>query len=305
MHVNSTSSALLPKGTTAQRPAAGIEGMIRYNTDEDAFEYYDGLSWLGFGTVFTLITADNFSGDNSTTVFALSQSTTTAATIVAINGVVQEATTAYSVSGSTLTFTEAPASGDNIDVRILTTTTTVDSLSSNDGNASINMIGGASNIANVTANVLPTANASYDLGSTSFRWNNIWGVTTSAVYADLAEYYASDLEYEAGTVVKFGGEQEITICNEDMSSKIAGVISTAPAFAMNDSMQSEHPLPVSLQGRVPTKVYGPVSKGDMMVSAGNGYARAEANPKIGTVIGKALADFEGTEGVIEVVIGRV
>jgi len=61
---------------------------------------------------------------------------------------------------------------------------------------------------------------------------------------------------------------------------------------------------VALVGRVPCKVQGPVAKGDMMVSAGNGKARAEADPKVGAVIGKALEDFNGEEGVIEVVIGK-
>jgi hypothetical protein len=61
---------------------------------------------------------------------------------------------------------------------------------------------------------------------------------------------------------------------------------------------------VALTGRVPTRVTGTVRKGDMMVSAGNGVARAESNPKIGTVIGKALADSEGN-AVIEIVVGRV
>ena len=62
---------------------------------------------------------------------------------------------------------------------------------------------------------------------------------------------------------------------------------------------------VALTGRVPCKVIGPVRKGDMMVSAGNGQARAEENPVLGSVIGKALENFDGVEGVIEVVVGRL
>jgi len=71
---------------------------------------------------------------------------------------------------------------------------------------------------------------------------------------------------------------------------------------MNDGLEAEHTAMVALTGRVPTKVTGPVAKGDMMVSAGNGMARAEANPTYGAVIGKALENWEGGEGVIEVVI---
>jgi hypothetical protein len=74
---------------------------------------------------------------------------------------------------------------------------------------------------------------------------------------------------------------------------------------MNAQLKSEFLADVALQGRVPVKVIGPVRKGDMMVSAGNGSARAEANPVMGSVLGKALEDFNGTEGIIEVVVGRL
>jgi hypothetical protein len=74
---------------------------------------------------------------------------------------------------------------------------------------------------------------------------------------------------------------------------------------MNDELVADYVAMVALTGRVPCKVIGPVAKGDMMVSAGNGRARAEANPRVGSVIGKALENFDGPEGVIEVVVGRV
>ena len=62
---------------------------------------------------------------------------------------------------------------------------------------------------------------------------------------------------------------------------------------------------VALIGRVPCKVVGPIKKGDMLVSAGAGMARAENIPQMGSVIGKALEDFDGAEGSIEVVVGRL
>ena len=70
-------------------------------------------------------------------------------------------------------------------------------------------------------------------------------------------------------------------------------------------MEADNVCAVALQGRVPVKVTGKVSKGDMMVSAGNGMARAEEDPKLGSVIGKALQDHDGEEGMIEVVVGRM
>lgn len=135
--------------------------------------------------------------------------------------------------------------------------------------------------------------------------STIYGTATQAKYADLAENYASDADYEEGTVVHFGGTAEVSVCNEDGCKRVAGVVSTAPAYLMNSELASEYVVTVALVGRVPVRVIGAVAKGDMLVAAGNGAARAEANPQVGQVIGKALQDFNGTEGVIEVVVGRI
>ena len=143
-----------------------------------------------------------------------------------------------------------------------------------------------------------------DIGQSGNKFGTIYGLASSAQYADLAEKYEADAEVEPGTVVHFGGEKEVSMCDVDHCQAVAGVVSTAPAFRMNDDLEAEHVAMVALQGRVPCKVTGPVHKGDMMVSAGNGMARAEANPKVGAVIGKALENWEGGEGVIEVVVGK-
>ena len=135
--INSTDSMLLPAGTTAQRPSSvgftDVAGMFRYNTTIGAIEFYGGTSWQSVSTQFTVITDEQFNGDGVTVAFTLAANSTTAATIVSINGVLQIPTLAYSVSGSTLTFTEAPASGDLIDVRRLTTTQTVQNITSTNG----------------------------------------------------------------------------------------------------------------------------------------------------------------------------
>lgn len=131
------------------------------------------------------------------------------------------------------------------------------------------------------------------------------GTATSARYADLAENYAADALYQPGTVVAFGGTEEVTVSDADGDSRIAGVISTNPAHLMNSHADSEYVAAVALTGRVPTRVSGNVRKGDMMVSNGDGTARAESSPAIGTVIGKALENFDGDTGVIEVVVGRL
>jgi hypothetical protein len=106
-------------------------------------------------------------------------------------------------------------------------------------------------------------------------------------------------------VVVFGGSNEITISTQNGDDRVAGVVSTNPAYIMNAGLQCEHAVAVALSGRVPTRVIGPVTKGNMMISAGNGYAQACATPAVGTVIGKSLENFSGTTGVIEVVVGRM
>jgi hypothetical protein len=144
----------------------------------------------------------------------------------------------------------------------------------------------------------------YRDASGNFSAGTMTGTSTSAKYADLAENYVGDAAIEPGTVVEFGGDAEVTACGHDMCTRVAGVVSTNPAYLMNNGLEAEHVIAVAFTGRVPCKVVGVVRKGDMMVSAGNGAARAEAEPKVGSIIGKALENFDGAEGVIEVVVGR-
>ena len=165
--------------------------------------------------------------------------------------------------------------------------------------------GGAAGVAvNARGDIVPTANLTYNLGSTTAWWNTLYGVSTQARYADLAENYQADAQYEPGTVLEFGGEAEVTIAT-DGTKRVAGVVSTNPAHLMNGSLQGRNVVPLALQGRVPCKVIGPVAKGDLMVSAGFGYAKTNNDAATGQVIGKALADFTGAKGVIEVVVGRL
>jgi len=390
LKVGTTDSMIVPVGTTLQRPGTGAAGMVRFNTTVGYLEYHTGTDWQSAASDFTVIASETFDGDGSTVAFTLQASYTTASVIVSINGVVQLPTTAYGVSSTTLTFTEAPASGDKIEVRELTTTSTIASIDDGTGAATINanadatidilgdvqltaqgdlrfMDSDSSNYVafqapgTVSSNVtwtLPSADAGtsgyalvsdgagtlswaaagatisqdnttntafnlyyaattsgaltavkYDGGTLTFNpstetlaCTNFSGTATSAQYADLAEKYSVVEDIEPGTVVCFGGEAEVQVCDHDMDRKIAGVVSTDPAYMMNAGAEGVY---VALTGRVPCKVVGPVSKGDMMVSAGNGRARAEENPVLGSVIGKALENFDGDEGVIEVVVGRL
>ena len=144
-----------------------------------------------------------------------------------------------------------------------------------------------------------------NIGQTDNRFNTAFSTATSALYADLAEKYTADAEYASGTVIVFGGSAEITAAAVDSDSRVAGVVSTNPAYTMNDGLDAPFVATVALTGRVPCLVTGPVHKGDLMVTAGLGRARAEADPRPGTIIGKALEDFDGESGTIEVVVGRL
>ena len=168
-------------------------------------------------------------------------------------------------------------------------------------------IGGSGGRAIIAAgNIIPSANvgATNNIGSDTAWWNNFYGVATQARYADLAENYQADAAYEPGTVLEFGGSAELTLA-EDGTKRVAGVVSTNPAHLMNGMLRGPNVVPLALQGRTPCKVRGIINKGDMLISGGNGFARPDNNPQMGTVIGKALEDFNGIEGVIEVVVGRM
>ena len=182
LKVDSTDSILIPVGTTAQRPSAAT-GMIRFNTSIDAFEFYDSSAWTTAGSDFTVIATQTFSGDNSTVAFTLSEAQTTASCIVSINGVVQLPTTAYAVSGTTMTFTEAPAAGDAIEVRKITTTTTITSLANGDSTAVVECVDSAATV-RITGNLSPVSDGNLDIGAAAFHWNTLHIGTTTFYDSD-------------------------------------------------------------------------------------------------------------------------
>jgi hypothetical protein len=180
-------------------------------------------------------------------------------------------------------------------------------------NANITGNLGVAGNGNITGNLTVTGNlittkittgASGTAGTITGNWTLTSGSRLEATYADLAEYYVADFDYDPGTVLEFGGEFEVTLA-EDGTQRVAGVVSTDPAYVMNSLCEGEHIVALALQGRVPTKVRGTINKGDMLISGGEGYAKPSPIPIIGTVIGKALENFNGTEGLIEVAIGRL
>jgi hypothetical protein len=155
----------------------------------------------------------------------------------------------------------------------------------------------------VTGSIVPTANLTYNLGAPSSWFNTFYGVASQAQYADLAEKYESDSEYQPGTVVVFGGEKEITTTTVFADASVAGVVSTNPAYLMNAVSTG---LPVALRGRVPVQVVGPVQKGDLLVtSEKSGFACSVGKDRLYSVsvFAKSLVtDLSPGEKLIEAVI---
>ena len=211
------------------------------------------------------------------------------------------ASTGLKVTGSI----EATGGFVGLDATAITNGTSDVTVDSSGGPISVDV--GGTNIVNFTSAGITNGQADGvgNIGAAGASFNTVHAVATSAQYADLAEMYSADADIEPGTVVMFGGDEEVTTCGDADCKRVAGVVSTNPSYIMNAAHEGDHVVAVALTGRVPTKVVGPVRKGDMMVSAGNGAAKASDDPKLGAVLGKALEDFDGDEGVIEVVVGRM
>ena len=148
--------------------------------------------------------------------------------------------------------------------------------------------------------------------ATAFSFNaatNVLTVTaTTAQYADLAECYAADEDYAPGTVVVFGGTNEVTISDTASNPAVAGVVSTEPAHLMNAFQPGKNIVPVALVGRVPCQVTGRIAKGDRLVTSVIPGVAVRLDPAAyqpGCLIGKALQDYDSdVVGVIEVAVGR-
>jgi hypothetical protein len=169
-----------------------------------------------------------------------------------------------------------------------------------------------SNISNVaaitvtntgTAIVNGAASGSGNIGSTGATFNTVFAKATTAQYADLAEKYDSDAEYVPGTVVVFGGDKEITVTNQAGDERVAGVISTDPAYLMNSAGVG---LAVALRGKVPVRVVGPVVKGDSLVTSttpGAAFSVGRSRVYAQAVFAKALeTSTTDDEKVIQAVI---
>ena len=217
----------------------------------------------------------------------ISNATSDGDILVRVNKSVGGVTTAMTIDGATGFITvQSPSNGDD-STKIATTAWVSDN----------NLLLDGSNT--MSGDILPSSDSTYDLGSATFKWQNVYadtlnGTAVEALYADLAERFEADATYEPGTVVALGGPAEITAVNEEASETVFGVVSGRAAYLMNAGAGNSltHPA-IAMTGRVPVRVIGTVLKGQRLISSHiPGVARAaqanEANSF--NVIGRALED---------------
>ena len=213
--------------------------------------------------------------------------------VVSVTGAV----TAASVVGGVITGTSTSVTGSQTAASTVGGVITGSSLSVTTGT----ITGG--NIVNGNGNGVG------NIGSSTTYFNTVFAKATSAQYADLAEMYCGDKLYSPGTVVDFGGTNEITTTAKSHSTRVAGIISTNPSYLMNSTLDCTTALEVALVGRVPCSVVGTIHKGDRLVSSdlpGVAQALNMSQYQPGCIIGKSLEDYNSAEpGVIEVAVGRV
>ena len=147
----------------------------------------------------------------------------------------------------------------------------------------------------VTTQCITTGNVA-TAGNIEGQWTLTPGSTLHSTYADLAEKYTSDKNYQYGTVVvidMMGGDNEVTACHKFMDHRVAGVVSENPAFIMNETLRGS--VTVALKGRVPVRVSGHVKKGDLLVTSDElGCATSAQTPDVphSAIVGIALKDAE-------------
>ena len=150
-----------------------------------------------------------------------------------------------------------------------------------------------------TASKIVARDSSGNVAATYFN-----GTATSAHYADLAEIYSADADYDPGTVLVIGGDKEVTVTDEAGSLKVIGVVSTDPAYLMNSQANG---VAVALRGRVPCKVIGNVNKGDVLIASDTpGHAMVGALPHTLSplqIVGRSLeSKTDAQPGIIEIIV---
>jgi len=176
------------------------------------------------------------------------------------------------------------------------------------GNVTIDTFATVNSGAAASAIVNGGSNGVGNIGSATTYFNTVFAKATSAQYADLAEKYTADADYPIGTVLRIGGMYEVSQTDSYHATNIVGTVSDKPAYVMNSGLAAEHVAVVALLGRVPCRVVGTISKGDLLVSSEMPGVATVLDPDLwvpGCIIGKALEYYDSnSEGTIEIVVGR-
>ena len=274
---------------------ANVTGQVPFAATANSVNGGNVIGQVNFAATANSVAGANVTGTVANATFSTSAGTAGTVTTNAQPNITSVGTlTSLTISGN--------LTAGNISGNIISGSNPI----STTGNATVGNLNTSGIVGGAAATLFGTTlttGANTTAGSITGNWTLTTGSRLQATYADLAEYYRADKHYEPGTVLEFGGEFEVTLA-EDETTRVAGVVSTNPAMAMNSTCPGEA-VAIALQGRVPCKVRGTIRKGDMLVSGGNGYARPAITPKLGTIIGKALQDYEGSDGIIEVVVGRL
>jgi predicted acyltransferase (DUF342 family) len=223
------------------------------------------ISPLGMALVGNLSATTSITGGNLFTGGEISATGDIRGGNIRTNGV--SSSTGNVTAGNVITGGQVSAAGNVTSGNIFTSG--LISAAGNITSGNVTVATGTITVGNI---VNGNGNTVGNIGTSTNYFNTVFAQATSAQYADLAENYKSDSVYAPGTVIVFGGEQEITISRESADERVAGVISTNPAHLMNAGQPG---LPVALRGRVPVMVMGPVFKGDSLVTSDtSGHAQS-------------------------------
>ena len=315
------------RGANVQVAAfTGALGELVIDTTNKVVVVNDGATVGGFPqvglTASQTITNKVYQGTSLSVTGAVTAASTVGGIITGSSASVTGAVTAASTVGGIITGSSASVTGNITGAYILgngSQLTGVDATSIQNGNSNVKVLSsggnvsisvGGSGIVSFTSSgiINNMGNATGNIGNSTGYFNTIFAKATSAQYADLAEMYVADQTYSPGTVVEFGGANEITQTTHSHSTQVAGIVSTNPSYLMNATQQGTHVLPVALIGRVPCQVVGKISKGDRLVSGdqpGTAMALDIGQYQPACIIGKALESYNSDQpGIIEVAVGR-
>ena len=293
--------------TTANAVAgANVSGQVSFAATANAVAGGNVSGAVGLATYAT--TANAVAGGNVSGAVGLATYATTANAVAGgnVSGQVSYAATANAVAGGNVSgqvnyaATANAVAGANVSGTVGSASTAGTVTTAAQPN--ITSVGTLSSLTTTTI----TTGANITAGTLTGNWTLSTGSKLQSTYADLAERYVSDFDYLPGTVLEFGGPYEVTLGGSD-TTRVAGVVSQNAAYIMNASCEGSCVVDLALQGRVKVFVLGAVSKGDMLISAGAGYAYACQTPKLGQVIGKSLENraADSDNDMIEVVVGRM